>query len=302
MEIVIFGAGALGSLLGTKLATANEVTLVGRDPHMTAVNEDGLRVTGLDSFVTRPTATTTGTDLAADLAVVTVKTFDTAAAATELATGSFDGVVSLQNGMGNEQTLAESLDCSILAGTTTYGARLPEPGIVEWTGRGEVVIGSWEPRSTPLVDRVAAAFKTADLETAVDDDMRSRLWEKLAINAAINPVTALARVENGALDSEPLNGVARRAARETARTARAAGADLDEDAVVARTGTVIASTAQNHSSMFQDVEAGRRTEIDAITGFVVDRAEAHGVSVPVNRTLLALVEGWEAGLGVRSDR
>lgn len=301
MEIVVFGAGSLGSLLGAKFATAHEVTLVGRNPHMAAVNENGLRVTGLDTFVTHPAATTDGTDLAADLAVVTVKAFDTKTAARELATGSYDAVLSLQNGMGNEDGLAESLDCPVLAGTTTFGARRREPGVVEWTGEGDVVLGPWAPPVTPAVDRVADAFRSAGFDTSVAANIRTKLWEKLAVNAAINPVTALARVENGALADGELHGIARDAAAETARVARAIGADLREGAAVDRTEAVIEATAPNHSSMLQDVMAGRRTEIDAITGYVIERAAANAVDVPVNRTLFALVKGWERGQGVTAE-
>lgn len=302
MEIVVFGAGSLGSLFGAGLATAHDVTLVGRDPHMAAVADGGLRVTGLESFVAHPGATTDGTGLDADLAVVTVKAFDTAAAARGLATGSFEAVLSLQNGMGNEDVLADALECPVLAGTTTYGARLSEPGEVEWTGRGEVAIGPWDSAPMGTVDRAADAFRTAEFETVTDDDMRSRLWEKLAVNAAINPVTALARVENGALEAGPLHETACIAARETARTARAAGVDLAEAAIIDRTEAVISATAPNHSSMYQDVAAGRRTEIDAITRYVVERAADQGVAVPVNRTLLSLIAGWEHGRGVRTER
>lgn len=301
MEIVVFGAGSLGSLVGAVLSNAHEVTLVGRDPHMAAVNGDGLRVTGLDSFVSHPAATTDGTDLVADLAVVTVKAFDTGTAARELATGTYDAVLSLQNGMGNEDVLADVLDCPVLAGTTTTGARLREPGVVEWTGRGDVMLGPWDPPATPAVDDAAAAFRAAEFETTIADDMLTRLWEKLAVNAAINPVTALARVENGALAEGELHEIASIAAAETARVARAAGAELSDDAAVDRMEAVVQATAPNHSSMFQDVAAGRRTEIDAITGYVVEKAAAQDVAVPVNRTLFSLVKGWERGRNVTSD-
>ena len=301
MEIVVFGAGSLGSLIGAKLATVHDVTLVGRDPHMATVQADGLRVTGLDAFLVHPTATTEGTDLNADLAIVTVKAFDTEAAARTLASGSFDAVLSLQNGMGNEAILSDRLDCPVLAGTTTYGAVLQDPGVVEWTGRGDIIVGAWTEEAAEQADRVVDAFEQATLETSADDDMATRLWEKLAVNAAINPTTALARVENGALAEPTLESIAHTAARETARTARAEGADFANDRAIERTDSVIAATASNRSSMLQDVSAGRRTEIDAITGYLVDRATDHGIDAPTNRVLLALVRGWERGHGLRGD-
>lgn len=299
MEVVVFGAGSLGSLVGGLLDRVHDVTLVGRNPHMQAVRADGLQVTGVESFVGHPDATTDGTDLEAELAVVTVKSFDTTTAAETLATGSFDGVLSLQNGIGNEAVLAEHLDGPVLAGSATHGAVLREPREVEWTGRGDVALGTWRPDETPLLGRVAAAFDEAGLDPRVVDDMRRELWLKLAVNTAINPITALVRAENGAVRNGPAGTIARDAAREAARTARAEGVDVSDAEAVERVETVAAATAGNRSSMLQDVTAGRRTEIDQLTGAVVDRAAAHDLDVPVNRVLAGLVRSLEAEQGLR---
>jgi 2-dehydropantoate 2-reductase len=299
MEIVVFGAGSLGSLVGGLLAREHAVTLVGRDPHVAAVREDGLRVGGQFSFEVRPEATTDGTGLAADLVLVTVKAFDTEAAAETLATGYIDAALSLQNGMGNEEVLADRLDCPVLAGTVTYGAVLSEPGFVECTGRGEVVFGPRNGGMSEIADTVGRAFDAADIETTVADDMPRRLWEKLAVNAGINATTALARVENGALLDGPAREVAADAARETARVARTEGVKLSDDAAVRAVERVAEATAANTSSMHQDVLAGRRTEIDAINGYVLARASAREetdeVPVPVNRTLTNLLRALETG-------
>ncbi|MFC4552163.1 MULTISPECIES: ketopantoate reductase family protein [Halorussus] len=294
MEIVVFGAGSLGSLVGGLLAREHAVTLVGRDPHVAAVRQSGLRVTGAFDFAVRPTATTDGTDLSADLAVVTVKSFDTEAAAESLATGAFDAALSLQNGMGNEETLAERLDCPILAGTATYGAMRPEPGTVECTGVGEVVLGPRAGGSSKIAEEAGAAFCAAGIETTVAEDVPRRLWEKLAVNAGINATTALARVDNGALLAGPANDVATAAARETAHLARAVGVELADEAAAAAVERVADATAANASSMRQDVRAGRRTEVEAINGYVADRAREEGVDVPVNRTMANLLRAWQA--------
>ncbi|RQH00783.1 ketopantoate reductase family protein [Natrarchaeobius oligotrophus] len=301
MEIVVFGAGSLGSLVGGLLARerAHDVTLVARRDHADAVRESGLRVEGELEARVDPTATTDGRELAADVAIVTVKTADTAAAAEALATGSFDAVLSLQNGMGNEETLAGALDAPVLAGTASYGAIRREPGVVECTGLGEVVVGARGGGSSHLADRVGRTFAAAGLETAVADDMPRRLWEKLAVNAGINPITALADVDNGAVLERAAIEVARVTARETARVARACGVDLSDRDAVAAMEAVATDTAANASSMRQDVRAERRTEIDAINGYVVDRADERGLEVPANRTLTALVRSWERARGLR---
>jgi 2-dehydropantoate 2-reductase len=299
MEILVFGAGSLGSLVGGLLSRTHEVTLVGHDPHAATVEADGLRITGVETIEVSPSATTDAAGASADLAVVTVKAYDTAAAARTLATGDYDAVCSLQNGMGNEGVLAEAVDAPVLAGTVTCGAELVGPGHVEWTGHGTITLGAWRPADdATLAERIATAFRAADLEATATTDVRRRLWEKLAVNAAINPVTALARVENGELRSGGLADLARTAAAETAAVARASGVDLPAESVREAVDTVVRETARNRSSMHRDVARGRRTEIDAINGYVVERADATDTPVPVNRTLATLIRGWEAGAGV----
>ena len=121
----------------------------------------------------------------------------------------------------------------------------------------------------------------------------------MAVNAGINAVTALARVENGAVLEDPANDVAREAARETAHTARAVGIDLSDDAAVEAVESVAEATAPNTSSMLQDVEGNRRTEVDAINGYVRERARNHGLDTPVNRTMADLLRAWEEGRDLR---
>lgn len=304
MDVVVFGAGSLGSLVGGLLARAPEhdVTLVGRDPHVATVREDGLRVVGEETAHVHPAATTDGTGLVADLALVSVKTYDTDAAADALATGDVDVVASLQNGL-TEERLRERLpdEVTVLAGSSTYGAVLREPGVVECTGVGTLSVGPIEGGESAAADRVGDAFRAADVSCDVAADMPRRRWRKLAVNAGVNPLTAMARVANGALaDADaPAGRLGRRAAAETARVARAEGVDLGDDEARTAIGEVAAGTAANTSSMRQDVEAGRRTEIDAIAGEVVARGERHRVATPTVRTLLELVQAWERGTDVR---
>jgi 2-dehydropantoate 2-reductase len=295
MEIVVFGAGSLGSLVGGLLARTHDVTLVGRDPHVGTVREDGLRISGaVDATVTPDAATTV--PARADLAVVTVKTFDTADAAAALSECALDVALSLQNGMGNEATLADALSCPVLAGTCTYGARLAAPGHVECTGIGEVVLGERDGGRSDVADRVGEAFDAAGLEATVAEDMPRRLWEKLAVNCGINATTALARIQNGALVDGPASETARTAGREVAQVARDHGVAFTATEATTAVSQVARTTAANTSSMAQDVQAGKRTEVDAINGYVV----AHAADpVPVNETLASLVRAWEVGQGLR---
>jgi len=316
MRVVAFGAGSLGSLVGGLLAREHDVWLVGRDPHVGAVRERGLRIDGEVTAHVHPRAVTELPAERFELAVVTVKAFDTAAAAQALAGADVEAALSLQNGLGNEETLAAALDCPVLAGTCTYGARLEAPGRVACTGVGEVTLGPRESgesarrsdgagESAPdsggdmesaLADRVGDAFDRAGIETTVASDMPRRLWEKLAVNAGINAVTALADVDNGALVDGPARETARAAARETATVARESGVDLPDEAAANAVTEVADATAANASSMRQDVHRESRTEIDAINGAVVERASG---PVPVNETLTALVRAWERERGLR---
>ncbi|GAB7018931.1 ketopantoate reductase family protein [Halostagnicola bangensis] len=295
MRIVVFGAGSLGSLLGGTLAREHDVTLVARDAHASAVREEGLRIEGELETVVYPDVTTDGTDLEADIALLTVKSFDTESAAKTLATGTFDAVCSLQNGMGNEETLGAHLETTILSGTATYGAMLRDPGVVECTGLGDIVLGPNGGGQSTLADRVGDAFDRAGLETTVACDMPFRRWKKLAVNTGINPITALTVVENGTVLEPPASAISRAATRETARVARENGVSLSNREALEAVRTVATLTRNNTSSMAQDVLAGRRTEIDAINGYVVDRAAERGIDVPTNRLLTELVRTWERG-------
>lgn len=298
MRITIFGAGSLGSLVGGLLAREHDVVLVGRDPHVSRSRDSGLTIDG-------ELATTVQLDARRDvpdrvgLAVICVKAFDTTTAAEALSGTDIDACLSLQNGLGNEATLADQLAVPVLAGTCTYGALLESPGTVTCTGRGTVVLGARDGGSLPLADRVGDAFATAGLDVTVAEDMPRRLWEKLAVNAGINATTALARVDNGVLCSDDGNAVATAAARETAAVARATGIDLPTSTAVEATERVAATTAANVSSMRQDVRDGRRTEVDAINGYVVDKGDELGVETPTNRTLCHLLRAWERGRGLR---
>ena len=300
MEVLVYGAGALGSLVGGALARAHEVTLVGRDPHMRRIREDGLRIDGEMDVHVRPRALTDGTHRSADLALVTTKAYDTNATGRELATGEYEAVCSLQNGL-TEERLVAVLDPPVLAGTASYGARFVEPGRVRCTGVGEIVVGALSGGPSAPATRIERAFREAGLEASAADDMPCRRYEKLAVNAGINGPSALARIPNGETLTGPAGDVAREAAREVAAVARAEGIDLSDDTVMAALERVARDTAANRSSMCEDVANRRRTEVEGIYGAVIERADDRGIPVPTCRTLASLIRAWEVGTGVRTE-
>lgn len=297
MRVLVFGAGSIGSFIGGMLAESHEVTIVGREPHVSAVSESGLAVTGCVERTTWPEARTEIQGYAGDIGIVTVKAYDTLEAARALGSCELDCVVSLQNGMGNESVLASRLDAGVVGGTVTYGAVLRDPGVVACTGLGTITIGAYAGDSA-CVERVREAFTTGGVECTIADDIESVLWEKLAVNAGINPVTALTRVTNGEVLESSLFDVARDAALETVQVARDHDVSLSDATAEESLRDVLEHTAANESSMYRDVQQCRRTEIDAINGYVVENATT---PVPTNAVLTALISGWETARGLRSD-
>ncbi len=297
--MLVFGAGAIGSLLGGLLSRENDVTIVARKAHADAVNRQGLRISGLTTFLAWPTATTDVPTEGFDIVLVTTKAYDTAAAAESLRAFWRRSIfVTLQNGLGNAETLAAKAD-RVIAGTTTHGVTFAAPGEVIHAGFGDTVIGPWKGVGRGDLQTLAGALIAAGIATAIVEDVRVDLWAKAVVNAAINPLTAILRRPNGELArNEDLRALVDRLAREGARAALAAGVAVDPEVAATRALEVAARTAENRSSMLQDVEQGRRTELDAITGELL-RA-GRGVGMPYNLTVYALVRGLERALGGRS--
>jgi len=295
--VVVQGAGSLGSLVAGLLADAGEaVTLLGHPrEHLDSVATDGLVVEhpgGTETTTQPETATDPSVVGDADLAVVCVKSYDTETAARELAGHLASGtdVLTLQNGLGNAETLAEHVPPeSVLAGTTTHGAVLESPGVVRHAGEGETTVGRYFAPTDQFVRTVAETLSDAGLEATATDDPERAVWTKVLVNAGINAATALARVPNGALvEAEAGERLLADAVAEGERVAEAAGVDVPED-VLEQTREVARRTATNHSSMRQDVERGSRTEVEALHGALAAQADEHDVEAPVLQTLADLV-------------
>jgi 2-dehydropantoate 2-reductase len=222
-------------------------------------------------------------------ALVLVKSWQTRRAACLLESClAPDGLaLSLQNGLGNRETLAEVLGPDRVGlGVATVGANLAAPGVVRAGGQGSLTLGV-HPRLAPWVDLLRAAGFSVN-ETPDPDAL---LWGKLATNAAINPLTALLGVQNGELLKRPTARLLMAGlARETAAVAAAQGIHLPYPDPVQAAEAVAGRTASNRSSMLQDVQRGASTEIDAICGNIVEAGEQFGVDTPLNRTMWLLVK------------
>lgn len=212
--------------------------------------------------------------------------------------------ITLQNGLGNLEIIAHHVGAErATLGVTTQGASTRgEPGALYHGGAGLTYLAT-RPEIEEQVHTVAALFQQAGLPTEVVDDVTALMWGKLAVNAAINPLSALLRVPNGALTgSEWTRRLMRKAAQEVAAVAAAQGIALPFDDPAAQAEKVAGMTAYNRSSMLQDVLRGTETEIEVICGAVTRLGEALGVETPVNRTLYHLVKALETLYSVRIEK
>jgi 2-dehydropantoate 2-reductase len=206
-------------------------------------------------------------------------------------------VLSLQNGLGNGELLAESLPADrIFTGVTTYGATSLSDCEVAARGEGELVVGGWFGDQQLYSNELAKLFAEAGWKVRIGQNMRQEVWKKALVNIGINPVTAIYRVTNGEiLQRKELQELASAAVKEAEEAAFAAGILSIENVghAVSRMLAVCSQTATNHSSMLQDIEKGRRTEIDALNGSIVQLGEACAVNTPVNRELVRQIKTLE---------
>lgn len=285
---MIFGAGALGSLIGAlMLKSKQNVVFIARGEQYKALKEKGLKVSGLmeEHFYVE----VYDKPVDADLVFLTVKAYDTEKAVESLKNVSFRGICSLQNGVGNEEILAEHFE-EVVGGVTTMGANLREKGHVAFAGRGKTFLGDWKGN---LASEFAEVMQRADMDVEVVDDIERRIWEKAGINAVINPLTALCRVRNGKVKEEPLRSVAEKIAEECEKVMEKLGFKTNLKDLI---WEVAEKTALNRSSMLQDVENGRRTEIEFINGAFVREGRELGLDVTFNEIMLRLVRGVELGM------
>jgi 2-dehydropantoate 2-reductase len=293
-NILIVGTGALASLFAARLAQAGySITMLGTwKDGLNAIRASGIRF--LDSNEVEHLLDVHAIDnphecVGVKYALVLVKSWQTERAAHQLNEClAADGLaVTLQNGLGNRETLIQRLGLHRVAlGVTTTGATLLGPGLVKAGGEGPISI-----EQNPSLGPLAAALTSANFKVRIVDDALSLIWGKLVINSAINPLTALLRVKNGELLERPsareMMGIL---ATETAQVAHAEHIVLPFEDPVAAAEDVARKTAENHSSMLQDVLRAAPTEIDAICGGVVKIAQKHQIPTPANWACWQLVK------------
>jgi 2-dehydropantoate 2-reductase len=295
-KIAVVGAGAVGGYFGGLLARAGApVVMIGRPAFVEAVRKNGLFLDTLhfQESVRVEASTELSAARGAEIVLFCVKTTDNAATARALAPLLTPGelVLSLQNGVDNVEQIRAAAGIAALPAVVYVAASVPEPGRVKHVGRGDLVIGP--PNET--TERVAALFSRANVPCRISQNIEGELWTKLIWNCALNAVSALGRAKYGQVSrSADAWKVVETAVYEVLAVARAANIHPPglEDPKAALAGALKIATqmAEALSSTAQDLNRGKRTEIDSLNGYVARRGAELGVPTPVNHTLYALVK------------
>jgi 2-dehydropantoate 2-reductase len=301
VRVCVVGCGAVGSLFAANLAQLDGVEVWAFDlaqEHVDAINRDGLRLSGADDVVGRPHATADATELpACDFGIVATKAMHTSPAIAATAHAFAGGcVATVQNGLGNEEAIAEHV-ARVIRGTTFPAGKIVEPGHVQWDVKGDTTFGPFEPKPAPSgeIERLAEACTRAGMPTSAVGDARGPQWRKVIFNASTNPIGALTGLTHGRVCEDPaLRALVTALVNEGKAVAAAQGIELDADPEELIDHAARPDVAYDHkASMLQDVEARRPTEVDYLNGGIVRFGDEHGVPAPHNRAIWALVRGLE---------
>ena len=301
MRVCIVGCGAVGALFAANLAQLDDVEVWAYDvwqEHVDAINAEGLVIDGAGSVVGRVRATTDAAAVpACDFGIVATKSMHTAGAVEAVAHAFRDGAVcSVQNGVGNEEAIAGSVE-RVIRGTTFPAGKVVAPGRVQWDVKGDTTIGPFEPRPATMaeIERLADACTRGGMPTHAVPDARGPQWRKLIFNAATNPIGALTGLTHGRVCENPgLRALVSALVDEGKAVAAAQSIELDADPEELIDYAARRDVAYDHkASMLQDVEARRETEIEFLNGGVARFGREHGVPTPLNDAVAALIRGVE---------
>jgi 2-dehydropantoate 2-reductase len=293
MQVIVLGAGAIGSLFGAKLATGgNDVTLVGRPDHVRAINQDGLRIEGLEARTIRIRAAMQVEQIGPDaLILLTTKVPSTRAALEPIARVLRDDttILCLQNGLHSEEIARGVLGDSsvVLRGITQAGAIFERAGVIRYMVAGHTLIQQ-HARSSVIAD----VFNVAGIECRISREIATEVWRKVIYNCVVNPITAILGSDVGRIVDPALDPLKRLVIDECIAVARTEGLVFQSDLLLEINRAYAGS--RNIVSMRQDLLRGRPTEIDYLNGAVVSLGEKHGIACSVNRALTAIIKAMEA--------
>jgi 2-dehydropantoate 2-reductase len=301
MKICVIGCGAVGSIFAAHLAKAGEAEVWAYDvwkEHIDRINASGLRISGAADFTARLHATSDPSRLPrCDYGIVATKAIHTKTAIAQAARFAFDSnsaVCSVQNGVGNEELIAEHVKL-VIRGTTFPAGHPIAPGHVGYDIKGDTWIGPFEPTNTSMtrVEELAGFLTRSGMNTIPLTDARGAQWTKLIFNASTNPVGALTQLHHGAATRfAPTGQLFNDLIAEGEAVAKALGIQLHGDprALVQKGAS---APGKHRASMLQDVIAKRQSEVDFMNGAIFKAGEKAGVSTPLNKALWALMKGLE---------
>jgi 2-dehydropantoate 2-reductase len=299
VRVCIVGTGAIGSLFAAHLAQVDDVEVWAYDvvePHVAAINREGLRLTGHADLVGKVRATTDVAEIPpCEFGIVATKSLYTRSAIESTAHLFADGAVaSVQNGVGNEEVIAEHVP-RVIRGTTFPAGHVVEPGVVNMDTGGDTWLGPFEPKPATMdeVTRLAQAITTGGMNTKALEDARGAQWTKLIFNAATNPIGALTGLTHGRVCELPgTRKLVSDLVAEGVAVSDSLGITLDSDPdeLVDHAAKV---AYEHRASMLQDVLAQRATEVDAMNGGIVTFGAQQGIPTPMNEAIAALIKGLE---------
>ncbi|MEK6946266.1 MAG: 2-dehydropantoate 2-reductase [Nanoarchaeota archaeon] len=291
MDIIILGAGAIGSFYGAKLSKLNNVILIAKKEHADGINKNGLRMTGLEEGVFRIKADTEIREIKENtLILLTTKAYDSWKAINNIKNKLRKDtiIICLQNGLYSED-IAKKIagkKCRVLRAITNFGAIFLEPGAVGYKSRSYTSI-----EESPKSKEIASNFSKCGLNAYASKNIKYDMWKKVVFNCIVNPATAILGIKNGGIADEKLNPLKKLIADECAKVAEKDGIKLDLD-FVAETNREFRGS-QNISSMQQDLLKGKKTEIDYLNGAVVKLGKRYGIKCPVNNSLVEIIKSME---------
>jgi 2-dehydropantoate 2-reductase len=291
MTIIVLGAGAIGTLYGAWLSTANDVTLVARAEHADRIARDGVRITGLEDAIYHVKAATEIRAIEPDTVILlTTKVTGSAAAIGPVVNllRPDTAIVCLQNGLHSEDIVAQLVAgrCPVIRGITHFGAIFAAPGVVALKAAGYTLVAPGT-RSR----EIAETLTRSRLDGRVCPSMKIEIWRKLVFNCVVNPLTAMTRMEVGWISDERLDPVKRLIVDECLEVARREGVTFDVDFV--RLVNETFRPSRNLSSMHQDLVKGKPTEIDYLNGAVVESGRKFGIACPANEALVTMIKALE---------
>lgn len=291
MKIIILGAGAIGSLFGAKLSKLNDVTLIAKKEHAERISRNGLKMTGLEKKTCKIKAFTKIRNIGKDtLVILTTKVHDSGKAIIPIKNllKKDTIILCLQNGLYSERLVKNIVGkrCTVLRAITNFGAIYQRPGFVNYTNCSYTAI-----EKNAGSRKIAETFSKCGLNGYVAENIRYEMWKKLIFNCALNPLTAMLRMENRGICDEKLNPIKKLIVDECLKVAEKDGISFEIDFVKAINNEFRKS--RNISSMQQDLTKGKMTEIDYLNGAVVKLGKSYGVKCPVNEAIAGIIRELE---------